>query len=156
MLMEQIQRITVDELYISPFSSRRVYSEDGAISWVPVERNLNPTGQRHLDFIARSMSQGHADLSWIAQQLHCSVADLCAMIRVLTGIGGRDFRHEYGFRVVDDLLRYTSMTVGEIAQHTGFHSASSLCQQYIKYRHTTPDARRKAIRQERDEGRYRL
>jgi transcriptional regulator GlxA family with amidase domain len=78
------------------------------------------------------------------------------MIRVLTGIGGRDFRHEYGFRVVDDLLRYTSMTVGEIAQHTGFHSASSLCQQYIKYRHITPDARRKAIRQERDEGRYRL
>ena len=154
--MEQIQRITVDELYITPFTSRRIYSEDGAISWIPVERNLNPTGQRHLDFIARSMTEGHNDLSWIAQRLRCTTMDLCAMIHVLTGIDGRDFRHEYGFRVVDDLLRYTSMTVGEIALRSGFHSASSLCQQYMKVRKTTPDARRRIIRQERDEGKYRL
>lgn len=154
--MEQIQWITVDELYITPFTSRRVYSEDGAISWMPVERNLTPTGQRHLDFIARSMSEGHADFSWMAQRLRCSTADLCAMIRVLTGMDGRDFRHEYSFRLVDDLLRYTSMTVAEIARRTGFHSASSLCQQYMKYRHFSPDAHRKVIRQERDEGRYRL
>ena len=153
--MERIEFLTVDELYITPFTSRRVYSEDGAISWVPVERNLNPTGQRHIDFIAQSMSEGH-NYRWIAMRLRCSTAALSTMIRVLTGMEGRDFRHEYGFRLVDDLLRYTSMTVDEAARRSGFRSASSLCQQYMKYRHVTPAAHRQATRQVRDEGRYRL
>ena len=51
--------MTLDEIYISPFTARRVYSEDGVVSWIPLKRNLEPTGIARLDFIFRSFSEGN-------------------------------------------------------------------------------------------------
>ena len=154
--MEQVKPLTIEEIYISPFTARRVYDEEGRLHWIPLERNLSPTGERHVDAFIQAFSEGHSDPKWIAARLGCRREDIWGFVRALTGMDMREFRHAYGFRLADDLLRYTSMSVDEIARRTGFHSASLLCQQFLKYRHFTPDARRQAIRQDRDEDRFRV
>ena len=154
--MEQIKPLTIDEMYISPFTARRVYDEDGNISWVPLERNLNPTGERHVDALLQAFAEGHSDSKWIAERLGCSREDIWGFVRALTGMSMREFRHAYGFRLADDLLRYTSMTVGEVARRSGFYSASLLCQQYMKYHRQLPLARRRALRAPKDEDKYRV
>lgn len=154
--MENIKPLTIDEIYITPFTARRVFNEDGVMSWVPVQRNLNPTGQRHIDYIARCMADGHTDMDWIAERMGCRRSDVNGWIRLMTGLNWYEFRHQYIFRLADDLLRYTSLSVDKIAHRVGCYSTSSLTQQFIKFRHITPAERRQAIRQPRDEGRYRL
>ena len=154
--MEPIKYLSLDEIYISPFTARRVYDEDGRMKWVAVERNLSPTGQRHLDFIARSMSEGHSDFEWLAARLGCKKTHLWGLLRALTGMSANEFRLAYIFRLADDMLRYTTMTVDEVARHSGCYSASCLCQQFLKYRGFTPAARRRALRGDRDAGKYRV
>ena len=154
-IMEEVKLLTIDDLYITPFTARRVYSEDGAVSWIPVERNLHPTGVATIDFIARSMAEGRTDFGWIANRLGCTREDLWGWTRVTTGMSPREFRLAWMFRLADDLLRYTSMTFDEIAKRSGFRSASLLSQQYAKYRHCTPLERQRAIRKPRDEGKFR-
>ena len=83
--MEQIKRFTLDEWYITPFTARRVFDEDGIMTWVPLERNLHPTGQRQLDFIALSMAEGNADFDWMASRLGCLSSDLYGLMSALTG-----------------------------------------------------------------------
>ena len=115
--MDVLKPVTIDELYITPFTARRVYDEDGVINWVPVERNLNPTGLRTVDCIARSFSAGLSDFKVMARQLGCSVQDLRGFLRTLTGMTADEFRNAYMFRLADDLLRYTAMTVDEVLTH---------------------------------------
>ena len=154
--MEEIKALTIEELWISPFTARRVYNEDGVLNWVPLERNLHPTGQRHIDFIARSLSEGHSDFGWMARRLGCRREDLWGLVQVLTGMDVREFRLAWMFRLADELLRYTTLSVGEVARLSGFSSASCICQQYKKYRHFSPNERRRALRREHDAGRYRV
>ncbi len=154
--MAEVKLMTVDDLYISPFVARRVYNEDGVMSWVPIERNVNPTGMPVVDFIARSLAEGRSNMEWIARQLGCSGADLQGWSRAMTGMDFREFRRAYLFRVADDLMRYTSLSIDEVARRSGFCSASLLSQQYRKYRNRTPVEVRQSIRQPRDEGRYKV
>ncbi len=152
--MAELKLLTVDDLYISPFIARRVYNEDGVMTWVPMERNVNPTGTPVMDFIARSMAEGRGDLDWLAAQLGCTREDLLGWYRTMTGMSAREFRHAYMFRIADELLRYTSLSIDEIARRTGFHCASLLSQQYKKYRRQTAVQVRRSLRQPRDEDRY--
>lgn len=154
--MAELKLMTVDDLYISPFVARRVYNEDGVMSWVPIERNVNPTGMPVVDFIARSLAEGRSNMEWIARQLGCSGADLQGWSRAMTGMDFREFRRAYLFRVADDLMRYTSLSIDEVARRSGFCSASLLGQQYRKYRDRTPVEVRQSIRQPRDEDRYKV
>ena len=152
--MADLKRMTVDDMYISPFVARRVYNEDGVMSWIPMERNVNPTGIPVVDFIARSLAEGRSNMEWIARQLGCSGTDLHGWSRTMTGMDFREFRRAYLFRLADDLLRYTSLSIDEVARRSGFYSASLLSQQYRKYRNRTPVEVRRSLRQPRDEGRY--
>ena len=154
--MEQVKPLTIDEIYIPPFTARRTYDEEGRLRWVPLERNLEPTGQRHVDAFIRAFAEGHSDPQWIADRLGCRRQDIWGLVRALTGMDIREFRHAYGFRLADDLLRYTSLTIDEIARRSGFRCASLLCQQYLKYYRCTPDQRRQRLREARDEDRYRV
>ena len=154
--METIKPLTIDEIYISPFTARRVFDEDGIVHWERIERNLHPTGQRHVDALIQAYASGVSDAEQIALRLGCRREDIWAMVRVLTGMDIREFRHAYGFRLADDLLRYTSWSIDRVAQRAGFHSASVLCQQYLKYYKMTPDERRRRLRRGNDVGRYRL
>ena len=154
--MEEINTLTLDQLYITPFTARREYDKEGLVQWIPVTRNLSPTGIESIDFILRAMTEGRTDYKLLARQIGCPLKDLWGWTPVLTGMEPRKFRHAYMFRLADDLLRYTPMFINDVARRSGFHSASLICQQYAKYRRTTPDEVRRAVRQPRDEGRFRL
>lgn len=154
--MPYIKPLTIDEIYISPFRLRRVKDEKGRWIWVPNERNLHPTGQRHVDALIQSYAAGCPDAGDIAKLFGCKREDIWAMVRILTGMDIREFRHAYGFRLADDLLRYTRMSTDRIAKRSGFHSASLLCQQYLKYYKCTPAERRDKLRYGGDLNLYRL
>jgi len=77
-------------------------------------------------------------------------------VHLLFGMEAREFRRAYMFRLADDLLRYTSMKVDEVARRVGAGSAANLCQLYRDNLRTTPDRRRRALRQARDEDRFRV
>ena len=154
--MEAIKKLTVNDLYISPFTARRVYNEDGVMSYVPIERNTKPTGQGIIDRLAQEMAAGNTDHQRLADIMGCTREEFSGFIRVITGMSFADFRRQYIFRFADDLLRYTDLSVDKIARRIGAYSASSLCQQFIEYRHFTPKQRRIALQQPRDAGRYRM
>ena len=154
--MPLIQPLTIDEIYISPFRERRAKDEYGRLQWVPNERNLHPTGQRHVDALIQSYASGNADAGSIAKMFGCKREDIWAMVRILTGMDIREFRHAYSFRLADDLLRYTSLSIDRIANRSGFICASLLCQQYLKYYKCTPAERRSQLRHGSDLGLYRL
>lgn len=154
--MEAIKKLTVNDLYISPFTARRVYNEDGVMSYVPIERNTKPTGQVIMDRLAQEMAAGNTDNKRLAHIMGCTREELSGFIRVMTGMSFVDFRRQYIFRFADDLLRYTDLSVDKIARRIGAYSASSLSQQFMEYRHFTPKQRRIALQQPRDAGRYRM
>lgn len=153
--MAVIEKLTIEEIYISPFTARRSYDEEGNVHWIPLERKVQK-GQRHVDFIIESLAAGQSDYDVIAQQLGCTRADLWGVIHMLFGMDAREFRRAYMFRFADDLLRYTSMTVGQIARRVGAGSAANLCQLYRDNLHTTPHSRRLALRKPKDVNRFRL
>jgi transcriptional regulator GlxA family with amidase domain len=154
--MEMIKPLTIDEIYISPFTARRVYDDDGFVHWEPIERNVHPTGLRQVDAVIQAYAEGVSDAGVIAERLGCRREDIRGLVRVLTGMDIREFRHAYGFRLADDLLRYTSWSIDRVAARSGFRCASLLCQQYLKYFKVTPDVRRRRLRQRGDKDRYTL
>ena len=154
--MENNTFMTIDDIYISPFTGQRTFDTEGRMSWIPMERNMHPTGNPRLDYIAQLLAGGLTDLDRLADKLGCKREHLNGWVYAMFGMNGIKFRHEYICRLTDDLMRYTSMSLEQIAKRTGCYSASSLCQIYIKHRHVKPDARRQAMRQPRDEGRFRV
>lgn len=154
--MADLKLLTIDDLYITPFTARRVYSEDGVISWVPVERKLNPTGVSVIDFVVRSMSEGHCDFQWMAQRLLCKRRDVRGLVSALTGMDADAFLRAYMFRLADDLLRYTDMSINEVAKRAGFTSASRMAHNFTKHRHITPKEQRRVTQRDIDKGRFRL
>ena len=49
---------TLDEMYISPFTARRRYDEEGVMHYDAVERNTAPTGVEVMDHYLRRLSEG--------------------------------------------------------------------------------------------------
>ena len=148
--------MTIDDFYISPFTGQRTYNTEGQMSWIPMERNLRPTGIPRLDYVAQLLAEGVTDLDQLASRLRCKREHLNGWTYAMFGMNALKFRHQYIFRLADDLMRYTSLSLEQIARRVGCYSASTLCQIYIKHRHVKPDAHRQAIRQPRDVGRFRV
>jgi len=88
---------TLDEVYISPFTARRRYDEEGVMHYDAVERNTAPTGVEVMDHYLRRLSEGKD-------------------VVILTGMKGQDFRMAYQLRLADDLLRYTDLPLAEVAR----------------------------------------
>lgn len=154
--MEELKRVTVDDLYINPFSARREYEPDGRIRWIPLERNLQPTGVPLLDRLARLLAGGATGYDQLAREMGTKETDMRAFIRVLTGMDARQFRLAYMFRLSDDLLRYTKLKTADIARRVGASTSANLCQLFRDNRHMTPSSRRRQLRQPRDLGLFRL
>lgn len=138
-------QFTLDELYITPFTLRRRYSEDGRVSYVPVERNLQPTGFRVMDDFLRSMSAGRTDINTFCERYGARISDIDSLIFLLTSMRSIDFRQAYQLRMADELLRYTSLGVVDIARRCGFGSRTNLYFAYQRDLHTTPSDRREKL-----------
>ena len=149
-------QFTIDELYISPFTHRRRYSEEGRITYVPVERNLQPTGINVLDEFLRNLSRGQSDIAAFCNRYGARTGDLDSLLFLLTGMKGFDFRQAIQLRMADELLRYTSLPVVDVARLSGFGSRTNLYFAYKRDLNTSPTERREQLQKQGDEGLYKI
>lgn len=154
--MERRAQFTLEQLYISPFSARKRYDEDGNVTWVTVERRTEPTGvwlmDRYLQFLMRG---GYYRPTFCAEE-GVTLVELASLVKVLTGMGIIEFQQRYVLQVADQLLRYTELTQEYIAAHYGGIDGTNLYRLYKRYYHCTPSERRRKLRQKNDAGRYRV
>lgn len=148
--------LTLDDLYISPFTKIRRYDDNGQAVYNPIERNLHPTGLYAADLLLQSFTNGTTNLAAIAHRLGCSGRDLSGLVRCLTGQPSDDFRNQYRCRLVDDLLRFTSLSLAEVALRCGIGSERNLYSFCRRHHGCTPSDRRLQIRQVGDEGRFEI
>ncbi len=147
---------TLDELYISPFTARRRYDEEGVRHYDPIERNLRPTGVEVMDHYLRRLSEGKDQVKAFCKIYGLRTEDMDSLIYILTGMSGPDFRMAYQLRLADDLLRYSELPLGEVARRSGFGSHTNFCVVLQNELKQTPTKRRQSLRQRGDEGRFRL
>lgn len=150
------QFLTLDDLYISPFTHVRHYDDNGQPFYTPLERNQHPTGLYAADILLQSLTNGTTNLAAIARRLGCSGRDLSGLVRCLTGQPSDDFRNQYRQRLVDDLLRYTTLNLSEVALRSGIGTERNLYSFCRRHHGCTPSDRRLQIRMVGDEGRFGL
>lgn len=144
----------LEELYISPFVKIRHYDNNGLAKYLPMERNLHPTGLYAADYLLQSLTAGRSRLKDIANHIGCSDRDLSGLIRCLSGQPSHDFLIAYRLRLIDDLLRFTSLSLSDVAHRSGLGTARSLHRFILRHCNCTPSERRNKIRTVGDEGRY--
>ena len=155
-MAEQKRFKTIEELYISPFNSIRYYDNNGTAKYKALAHNIHPTGIYAADYLLQSLTSGQNRLKDIANHLGCSDRDLSGLIRCLSGQPSHDFLVAYRLRLIDDLLRYTSLSISDVALRSGLGTARSLHRFLMRHRGCTPADRRNQIRTVGDEGRLSL
>lgn len=157
-------QFTFDELYCSPLREERCYEvlDEGKgepqVKAKYVARNLpevRSTGIRAMDEYVSSLAAGQFDVSAFCEKRGLRISDIDSLVFVLTGMRGIDFRQRYQLQVMNELLRYTSLTPAEVARRSGFGSAFNLYQITKREYGEAPVEHRKNIREPGDEGRYR-
>ena len=147
---------TLDELYISPFTARRRYDEEGVMHYDPIESNMQPTGVEVMDHYLRRLTEGRDKVEAFCRIYGLRTEDLDSLVYILTGMSGPDFRMAYQLRLADDLLRYTDLPLAEVARRSGLGSHTNLCLVIRRECKQTPSERRSALRKKGDAGRYRV
>ena len=158
-------QFTFDELYCSPLREERSYEvKDNSIGEPQVKvkyvsRNLpevRSTGIRAMDEYISSLAAGNFDVQAFCKERGLKISDIDSLVFVLTGMRGIDFRQRYQIRVMDELLRYTTLTPAEVALRSGIGTTNNLYLITKREYGEAPVEHRKNIRQPGDEGRYRI
>ena len=147
---------TLDDLFISPFTQKRRYDEDGHWQYVPIERRTTPTGIRVMDDYLRYLADGQSDMQAFADRHGLKTEEVGALVFILTGIKGVRFRQLYQIRLVDELLRYTDMPYDEVARRSGLGSPNNMYLALRREYNMSASERRMFLRKEGDAGRYKL
>lgn len=145
-----------DDLYITPFTQKKRYDEDGRWQYVAVKRNMAPTGIRVMDDYLTYLSAGRSDMQAFADRHGLKMEEVGALVFILTGIKGVRFRQLYQMRLVDNLLRYTDMTPAEVARRSGLGSPNNMYLALRREYNMSATERRAFLQKEGDAGRYRL
>ena len=157
-------QFTFDELYRSPLREERCYevvdggSEKPQVIEKYVERNLpgaQTTGIRIMDELISYLAAGRSDMSAFCEERGLRVSDIDSLVFMLTGMSGKEFRQRYQVRIMDELLRYTSLSPAEVGRRSGIGSANNLYLITKREYGEAPIEHRRHIRQPGDEGRYR-
>jgi AraC-like DNA-binding protein len=145
-----------EDMYITPLRQQRHYADDGYVSYVEIERRTEPTGIRLFDAYLQYLTAGGSDLQAFADRHGLKLTDIDSMVFVLTGMRGVDFRQKYQVRMADELLRFTDMSIAEVAKRSGIGSANNLYLTYKREFNLAPGYRRQRIRKPGDVGKYKL
>ena len=147
---------TLDDMFISPFTQKKLWDEDGRWRYVPIERRTTPTGIRVMDDYLRYLADGLSDMQAFADRHGLKTEEVGALVFILTGIKGVRFRQLYQIRLVDELLRYTDMPFDEVAHRSGLGSPNNMYLALRREYNMSATERRMFLRKEGDAGRYRL
>ena len=150
---------TVNDLYISPFTAKRRYDEEGEAHYEPIARNLNPTGVKvKWDHYLRRLTGGQGRAEGVLCPIYgLRTADLDSLIYILTGMKGETSAPPTGYGWPTTCLRYTDLPIKEVARRSGLGSHSNFCV-FIRrnHAHSRPPQRRMILQQKHDAGRYKL
>lgn len=146
----------LDDLFISPFTQKRRFDEEGHWRYVPIERHTAPTGVHVMDDYLRYLAEGHSDMQAFADRHGLKTEEVAALVFILTGLKGERFRQLFQIRLVDELLRYTDMTPAEVARRSGLGSQNNLYFSLRREYNMSATERRAFLRKEGDAGRYKL
>ena len=149
-------QFTFKELFIMPFTQTRRDSEEGVVSYVPIERNLTPTGIHIFDAYLQYLADGGSDLQAFVDRYGMRRNDIDSLVFVLTGIKGVDFRLQYQRWTAWYLLLYTDMTIADVAKRSGIGSANNLYLTFKRDYNLAPGYYRNQHRKNGDVGRYKL
>jgi len=162
-MLKKEAQFTFDELYCSPLREERCYevvgggSEEPQIKMKYVARNLpeiRSTGIRVMDEYISNLAAGLFDVSAFCKEWGLRRTDIDSLVFVLTGMRAVDFRQRYQLQVMNELLRYTTLTPAEVARRSGFGTANNLYLITKREYGEAPVEHRKNIREPGDEGRY--
>lgn len=144
-----------DDLYITPFTHRRTTDEFGNVVYYPIEgRNLAPTGVAVMDDWLRHLHEGRADVAAFCARYNARTSDLDSLVFLLTGLSNLDFRTRWQLRTADALLRYTKMSVEDIARRSGMGTRNNMYFIYEREFNLSPTERRRQLREKGDVGRF--
>lgn len=149
-------QFSLDTLHISPFGKERVTDERGFTGYVDMEQNLSPTGIHLFDEYLRCLWLGETNQEAFCHRHGIRVSDLNVMTFLLTGVEGLQFRSDWMMRTADLLLRFTDLTVTQIARLSGIGGRINLYYSYQRERNYTPTDYRDRYQQEGDLLRYRF
>jgi len=147
----------LDVLYRMPFREVREFDpETGEARYSRIEREPERSGVWMLDELLAWLDAGApGTVLQFCEKRGLGYADLSGLVFCLTGMSGEDFRLTYQMRMADDLMRYTSMRLDEVARRSGIGSPLNLNQSYRREYDMPPGERRRLLRKKGDVGRYR-
>ena len=137
-------QFTLDDVYITVFTERRVINADGSEDYQPIEHRRQTTHIEMFDAYRVALDEGWGNLPY-----------LNGFIFALTGMDAMTFRLSWQMRRADELLRYTDLPIPEVARQSGVGSAPNLFYACSRDYGCSPSDRRAAIREAYDVGRYR-
>lgn len=151
-------QFTLDVLYRMPFREVREFDpETGEARYSRIEREPERSGVWMMDELLAWLDAGApGTVQQFCEKRGLGYADLSGLVFCLTGMSGEDFRLTYQMRMADDLMRYTSMRLDEVARRSGIGSPLNLNQSYQREFAMPPGERRRQLRKKGDVGRYRL
>ena len=150
-------QFTLDGLYRMPFREVREFDpETGEARYSRIEREPERSGVWMMDELLAWLDAGSpGTVQQFCEARGLAYADLSGLVFCLTGMSGEDFRLTYQMRMADDLMRYTRMTLAEVAKRSGIGSPLNLNQSYQREYAMPPGERRRLLRKKGDVGRYR-
>ncbi|MDR0989406.1 MAG: AraC family transcriptional regulator [Prevotellaceae bacterium] len=151
--METTYQFTVLGLLRPVFRQERKYTAEGTAYFVPINQEIPSSGIQALDRLVGEVHAGR-NLTEIAPKMGVTIEGLSGFIRLLTGMNGHDFVKAYRLEMAVRLLRYTRMSVGQVAQQCGYTQRNSLINAFQRAFHDTPSHYRQSIRAKGDVGRY--
>ncbi len=150
-----LPQFPLEDIYITLFTERRIYDRDGNESYEPIEHRVKATHVEMLDALRLALDEGAVNLKSFGSRYGLTPPDLNGLVLALTGMEATTFRMAWQMRRVDELLRYTDLTIEEVARRSGVGTGSNLFYACQRDFHCSPSERRDAIREWNDVGRFR-
>ena len=142
-----IKRITVDDIYRSILTKRRVTNAEGWTRMEPIDHPTRLSGSPVVDAVARLLEK---DIGMrpddITPALGISKPDLSAALRVATGMNTAGFLRAYRLTRAREWLARTDLSIKDISGRSGFLRPATFHNTFVKYVGMTPGKYRRLNR----------
>lgn len=121
-----LRKYTLDEIYISVLTGKRVSNEEGWTKIQPVGQCACPSGSCILDAVVEALHGSRLrGKSQLARLLGVSANDLNGAVHLLTELRLVDFIEQYRLMQAKEYLGCTGLATEEIARRCGFESTAA-------------------------------
>lgn len=147
-------QFTFDDLYIIPFSKKRVFDENGNVHYIAIERNFSPSGIHLLDELVKEIYHDTFSAHSFCKERKLEERQLQAFVTILTGMTPSTLFTRWKIRNALMYLRYTDMDIGQVAIESGFRTSGAMRHALQSTKELKPTTLRRFLQQKNDLGRY--